>query len=112
MRGTLVPFGFRSGLFQDLHKEINQLFNQFSGENGGEFTQTAWNPRLNLSETESAYDVTVDLPGLKPEEVSVELKHGDLWITGERKTETEEKDKTWHRVERHYGQFRRVVRLG
>ena len=45
-------------------------------------------------------------------ETSVELRHGDLWITGQRTEQHEEKGKTWHRVERHYGQFRRVVRLG
>jgi HSP20 family protein len=50
-------------------------------------------------------------PGLKPEEFDVELKDNQLWITGERKQEEEQHGKTWHRIERHYGQFRRVIPL-
>jgi HSP20 family protein len=53
----------------------------------------------------------VDLPGLKPKQVTVEFKDGALWITGERKEEKEEKDKTYHRIERSYGEFRRVLPL-
>ncbi|HID22904.1 MAG TPA: Hsp20/alpha crystallin family protein [Planctomycetaceae bacterium] len=114
MTTSLVPFGTRFGLFDDLRKEMDNLFNRFfAAEDGGELAQlTTWTPRLNLSETDKAYEVTVDLPGMKPEDFQVELKHGDLWITGERKGETEEKGKTWHRVERYYGQFRRVIALG
>jgi HSP20 family protein len=68
-------------------------------------------PLCNLAETENLYEVTVELPGMKPEEFNVELRHGELWITGERKEEKEEKGKTWHRMERRYGEFRRVFRL-
>ncbi len=111
---TLAPFGNRFGLFDDLRREMDNLLTRFfTGEDGGEASQIAvWAPRLNLSETDKEYEVTVDLPGMKPEDIQIELRQGDLWITGERKAETEEKGKTWHRVERFYGQFRRVVRLG
>jgi HSP20 family protein len=114
MSTTLIPFGTRFGLLDDFRKEMDSLFNRFfAGDGTSEMAQTAvWTPRLNLSETDAAYHVSVDLPGLKPEDVNVELRHGDLWITGERRGETEEKGQTWHRVERYYGQFRRVVRLG
>jgi len=102
-------------MFYNFRKEMDQLFDRFfTGENGGGTQENAmsWSPRLNLSETESGYEVSVDLPGLKPEEVNVELRNGDLWITGERKSQSESKDKTWHRVESYYGEFRRGVRLG
>lgn len=68
-------------------------------------------PRTDVAETETEYEVTAELPGLKPEEFTIELKDGDLWITGEKKDEKEEKGKTFHRVERRWGQFRRVVSL-
>jgi HSP20 family protein len=68
-------------------------------------------PRTNFAETEGEYEVTVDLPGLKPEEVTVEVKDGNLWISGKREEEKEEKGKTYHRVERRYGEFRRVLTL-
>lgn len=68
-------------------------------------------PTANLAEMEAHYEVAVELPGMKPEDFNVEFKNGDLWITGERKEETEEKGKTFHRLERRYGEFRRVFRL-
>jgi HSP20 family protein len=64
-----------------------------------------------MTESEKAVEVTVELPGLKPEEVKVELREGMLWITGEKKEEKEEKGKTFHRIERRAGAFRRVFEL-
>jgi len=66
-------------------------------------------PSVNVAETPEALEVTVDLPGMKPEDFHVDLHHGELWITGEKKEEKEEKGKTWHRMERRYGEFRRVI---
>jgi HSP20 family protein len=77
----------------------------------------AWNemekfaPTANLAETEAAYEVTVELPGMKTEELNVEFHNDDLWISGEKKEEKEEKGKTFHRVERRSGEFRRVFKL-
>jgi HSP20 family protein len=68
-------------------------------------------PVANMTESEKAVEVTVELPGLKPEEVKVELREGMLWITGEKKEEKEEKGKTFHRIERRAGAFRRVFEL-
>jgi len=114
MLHSLRPFSGRLGLFDEFRKEMDSLFGHLPVcEGGGELPQTTvWNPRLNVSENEKEYEVTVDLPGMKPDEFDVELKHGDLWITGERKTDEQNQGKTWHRVERFYGQFRRVIRLG
>jgi HSP20 family protein len=64
-----------------------------------------------MVENENEFQVTVELPGLKPEEFNVEVKNGELWITGEKKEETEEKGKTFHRLERRYGEFTRVLPL-
>jgi HSP20 family protein len=69
-------------------------------------------PRVNIAETAKTYEVTADLPGLKSEDIQIEFQDGQLWICGERKHESEEKGKTFHRVERSCGQFRRVIALG
>lgn len=101
----------RFGLIDDFRKEVDQLMSRFF--NGTEEPElTYWTPRMNLAESDEAYEVTVDLPGLRPEDFTVELRHGDLWITGNRSEEHQESGKTWHRIERHFGQFRRVIRLG
>jgi HSP20 family protein len=68
-------------------------------------------PEADMVETERAIEVTVELPGMTPEEVKVEIREGDLWITGEKKEEKEEKGKTFHRMERRAGMFRRVLPL-
>jgi HSP20 family protein len=65
-------------------------------------------PEANIVETEKAIEVAVELPGLKPEEVKVEMKDKALLITGEKKEEKEEKGKTFHRIERRAGAFRRT----
>lgn len=68
-------------------------------------------PVANLVETEKQYEVAIELPGMQPADVCVELRNGDLWIAGEKKEEQEEKGKTFHRIERSYGEFRRVIPL-
>ena len=112
--GALSPWDVRGPRwFDSLRREMDQLFNQFlaGAEDGGEQLQM-FAPRTNVAKTDKNYEISVDLPGLKPEEFNVELKEGHLWITGERKQEAEEHGKTYHRVERMYGQFRRVIPLG
>jgi HSP20 family protein len=64
-----------------------------------------------VAETDAALEVTVELPGMKPDDFKVEVHNGNLWITGEKKEEKEEKGKTFHRYERHFGAFRRIVPL-
>jgi HSP20 family protein len=68
-------------------------------------------PETNVAETDKALEVTVELPGMKPEEVKVELREGALWITGEKKEEKEEKGKAFHRIERRAGTFRRAFAM-
>lgn len=95
-----------------IERELDELFNRVTQrEFQLPFVEGTFSPTMNLAETDTEVEVTVDLPGLKPEEFKVELKDGELWITGERQEEKEEKGKTFRRVERHYGAFRRVVRL-
>ena len=107
---SLIPFDTRFGLIGDFDNLIGRFFT--SSDNGSEEVRAHWTPRINLSETDKQYEVSVDLPGMQPDALNVELKHGDLWINGERHGVTEEKGKSWHRVERCHGQFRRTVRLG
>jgi len=111
MSTQLTPYSTRWDPFSAFRNEVDGLMERFFGtENGNEVVN--WTPRLNLAENDKQYELTVDLPGMKPEDVSVELRHGDLWITGNRSGESEEKGKTWHRIERFHGEFRRAIRLG
>lgn len=120
MLRSLVPWRQRSmlpsadrfpGMFDQMDREMRDLMEGFWGTDGGQLPTMSFVPSIDLVEREDEFAVTVDLPGLKPEEVQVEFKGGALWITGERKEEKEEKDKAYHRVERSYGEFRRVLPL-
>jgi HSP20 family protein len=96
---------------ENFENEFAGLMERFLGPEEFVGGLEKFTPKSNVAETENGYDITVELPGMKPEEFNVELKNGDLWITGEKKEEKEEKGKTWHRVERHYGEFRRMFAL-
>ncbi|XP_042383834.1 16.9 kDa class I heat shock protein 2-like [Zingiber officinale] len=70
------------------------------------------NTRIDWKETPEAHVLKADLPGVKKEEVKVEVEEGGiLQISGERTKEREEKKDKWHRVERSSGKFLRRFRL-
>jgi len=109
MARTFMPF--RNGAIaplEDLYREVDSLVqNIFDPED----RTTKFTPFANLAETETTYELTLDLPGVNPDDVTVELNEGKLVVAGERKSETEESGKTFHRVERRYGHFRRVLSI-
>ena len=74
-------------------------------------TTTAWAPALDISERKDAYLVTVELPGLKPEDLDITMEDGLLTIQGERQFTAESSEQQFHRVERRYGAFRRSITL-
>jgi HSP20 family protein len=77
----------------------------------GSGTATAWAPALDISERKDAYLVSVELPGLQPEDLDVTLEDGLLTIQGERQLASESSEQQFHRVERRYGAFRRSITL-
>ena len=73
---------------------------------GGELT-----PVVDVSETDKSYEISVELPGLDDKDVELTLRDDLLTISGEKKTEREEKKKGYHLSERSYGSFQRSFRL-
>jgi HSP20 family protein len=72
---------------------------------------SAWAPALDISERKDAYLVTVELPGLKPEDLDLTMEDGLLTIQGERHFAHDSSEQQFHRVERRYGAFRRSITL-
>ena len=108
---TMLPVTDRfTGMFDEMEKEMRELMGGYWDPEAN-LPAPEFVPSVDLVERENEFEVTVDLPGLKPEEVTVEFKGGALWITGERKEEKEEKSETYHRIERRRGEFRRVLPL-
>lgn len=77
----------------------------------GTTDSAAWSPRIDVFEKDNRLVTRVDLPGVKKEDVSVEVTDGRLALSGVRKDETEEKKGNYYRTEREYGAFYRAVPL-
>jgi HSP20 family protein len=71
----------------------------------------AMTPSIDLSETDDALQIRMDVPGLKAEEINIEVSGNTIRVSGEHKEQTEEKGKTFHRIERHTGAFSRSLTL-
>ena len=70
-----------------------------------------WHPTANIVESKDAYEVSVELPGVKKDEIDVNVENNVLSISGKRKEAKKEKDKEYHRIERRYGSFCRTFSL-
>lgn len=102
-------------LFGRLRSQMDDLFSNFFDE-----FPTAKMPALfggdgfavDVAESGKGVTVKADLPGVEPADMTVTVDGATLVIEAEKKTETEEGDKDWHRVERSYGSLRRMIPLG
>ena len=105
-------------LLRDMTSELDRIF-----EEGGwptfrwpsmrrpTFEAGAFAPAIDVFEKDNRLFTRVDLPGMKKEDVKVEVTDGQLAISGERKSESEEKREDFYRSERAYGSFYRIVPL-
>jgi HSP20 family protein len=92
-----------------LQSEVNRIFDTFFG--GNDVRTRRWVPAMDLVETDDHLVLRADLPGLKREDVEIEVKDGVLTISGERKAEQEERSEGFYRVERAFGSFSRSLTL-
>jgi HSP20 family protein len=100
--------------FTSLRDEMNRVFEGFfNGDDG--VAPPAWAeplvPRLDLSETPTEVQLTMELPGMSEQDIDVELLENAVKIHGEKKDERETKEHNFHRMERTFGSFERVVPL-
>jgi HSP20 family protein len=69
-----------------------------------------WSPAIEVFERDNRFIVRAELPGLKKEEVKIDVTHDELTIEGERKLEKKQEEEGFYRTERTYGNFyRRIV---
>jgi HSP20 family protein len=95
----------------NLHREMNRLFDDvFRGFDDSRFFggRSGW-PSLDVEETDKEYRVTAELPGLEERDVEVLLQDGLLTVRGEKKIESENRNRT--HSERFYGRFERQIPL-
>jgi HSP20 family protein len=103
------PFRELSSLQTEMNRLFNAAFESPSG--GGNGGARRWTPAMDLLETEDEFVLRADLPGLSESDVNIELEDNVLTLSGERKTEHEEKREGFYRMERAYGGFSRSLTL-
>lgn len=103
--------------YQSLHKEIDRVFDEFKGLvprfDSGRFPDFNGQivPRLDVSETDEAVEITAELPGVGEDDVDVSVSSNILTLKGEKSAKKEEEEKDFHVVERSYGSFARAIPL-
>ena len=95
----------------DLFRDLRSVEDEFDKIAGRAFSRDTWVPALDVRESQDRFDVTVDLPGLDPDDVNVTFEDGMLSISGKREFSAEDRGETWHRIERSFGTFARSMRL-
>lgn len=105
----------RQPTHRHLQKEVDRLFDSFFtpswAEDGDEPTPSAWSPRMDLTETDNAYRLMLDLPGLEKQDITLRVENNRLFVSGERHEETRAEDQTLVHMERSFGAFYRSIRL-
>ena len=94
---------------RDLDKQMNDLLGGFFA--APECRSGLWSPSVDLRETEEAYELIADLPGLSKEDIELSIEEDVVTLKGERKEETDKKEGGYHRIERHSGTFQRCFHL-
>jgi len=113
--GTGLPSLYADSPLWGLHREMDRLFEGMFERFNTLLPTVAGSallkPSIDIKESGKVYKVTVEVPGVDEKDVKLELCDGILTITGEKKHEKEEGDENWHRIERSYGSFQRVLTL-
>lgn len=108
----MLPFGRWFGLspFAMMREFTDQMDRMFQG-GASETRIETWAPTMDVARCDGSLVVTAELPGLKKEDVKVEVSDDGLVIEGERKQEHKEDHEGYHRWERSYGRFYRSIPL-
>ena len=98
--------------FNQLRSEVDRIFDSFPVRMPSfRFARIATVPAIDMSETEKAYKITAELPGMDPENVDVTFDDGLLRIAGEKREQRDEDEQGYRFSERNYGAFERLVQL-
>lgn len=103
VRTTQDPFSL-------LREEMNELVNRMFG-NSTLQVANMMSPAIDVAETDNAYDIHVDMPGMKPENFDIRVQGTVVRISGRREEKKEQKEAKYHCIERQTGSFSRTVTL-
>ena len=117
MTHSFFPSFFESGkekrpTVQSLRDQIDRVFEDFGAEKLKIGSSGILSPKIDVGESDKAIEISIELPGVKEEDVDVTVTDDVLVIKGEKSHSHEESDKNFHVVERSYGSFMRSIPLG
>ncbi|MFM1873418.1 MAG: Spore protein [Planctomycetota bacterium] len=93
---------------------FESLFGRFFGDALQEFYsggEQAIAPRLDVAETDAAYELRFEMPGLEDKDIDVQMHDHTLTVTAERRDDRQQEGKRWHRAEHRYGSMSRAIML-
>ncbi|WP_103019903.1 Hsp20/alpha crystallin family protein [Salinibacter altiplanensis] len=96
---------------RDLQREVDSIFDQFFGRGSNDDASTVWAPRTDLSETDDAFRLRLDVPGTTKDDITINLQNNTLTVSGERSSERQKEGEEYVRVERAFGNFHRTFTL-
>lgn len=105
----------RNRNLNDLQREIDRMFGRFfpsqSQSDDGASEQAVWAPRTDLVESEDAYRIHLDLPGMSKDDLKINYQDNQLTVSGERTSDRSDENEEYVRVERSFGHFYRAFTL-
>ena len=96
---------------RSLQREIDRMFDSLLPRGDGDAEQAVWTPRVDLAETDQAYVIQLDVPGMTKEDLEVNYQDGSLTVSGDRRQGEKEDGASYVRVERRFGRFYRSFDL-
>jgi HSP20 family protein len=96
-----------------LQNRLNSLFQDYNRNEGGldPVSAASFVPPVDIYEDEHKIVLKLEVPGLKQEDLDIQLENNTLTVRGERKFEKQEKEENFHRIERRYGSFYRAFTI-
>ena len=89
---------------------LNSMFNNFQDDKKSSLSDD-FSPTINTREGEYAYHIEVDLPGVKKEDINIQVEDNILVVSGERKVKKEMKEENYYKIESSFGSFSRSFSL-
>ncbi len=94
-----------------MRDELDRMFRTSLGWGREPVESNAWSPELDIEETDEGYVLHIEMPGVKTDDISVDLDEDVLSIDGKREFYEEKETESFRRIERRFGSFHRAVRL-
>jgi HSP20 family protein len=98
-------------VLNQLRREMDRMLEGGENAEGSNIATADWTPAVDIKETDTAFVITADIPGVDPKDIEVNMENGVLTIRGERKEEKEEEREGYKRIERVRGTFYRRFSL-